>query len=326
MELIKEIINDCEVFRRMTFYKTPDIEELNAIFDNTGLPEFKNVVDRIAPLYLGIYPISPKKGGDILELVGLIKDTDYLESGKRFNLFALLHFYAKRRQLISILSTLNDTINSDYNSIRFKPTLKETCMASSLIDILILNKYTYSQFEFDNACLLSNLATLQYIYGLGKIDIHGDYDNREIPFTLACQDGDLEKAQWMYNIGLDDEARGGRKINIHANLENPFKMACFTGNFELVKWLWNISVNLYSMRNSIPFGDRFQYRKIDLNSEDNESMFHYVLLSDNLEIIEWFWILREQEDDRVNILKLDLDLKIYSRRAVAFVLEKLIYI
>ena len=320
--LIGEIIKDCEVLRRMTFIEPPKLKELNANFDTTGFPQFKNIIARITPLYLGIYPRDPKEGGDIFKLISLIKDADYLESGKRFYLLVLLHFYSGYHELDPILKSLNRTINTDYKSLRFFSSIKEACIASSLIDMLIFNKYTFNQHDFELACRHASLSTMQYIYGLGGIDIHNGNDH-EIPFLFTCVSGDLEKAEWVYNIGLDNETRGGRKINIHGHEERPFKDACRSGNFELVKWLWNLSVYLDTMRDFLPNKERIYNRKINL-SIGNEFIFQFALESGNLELIEWFWLLRVQEGDRVNILKINIDN--YAGKVKNFVLERLVYI
>ena len=322
MDLVNSIINDCEVLKRMTFIKPPKIGELNAIFDNT---EFKNVVARITPLYLGIYPRDPKEGGNLLKLIQLIKDADYLESGKRFYLLVLLHFYADFKMLKEIVKTFNNSTTFDYQSLKFMSTLKDTCMASSLIDILILNKYTFTGIEFDHTCLHSNTDTLKYIYGLGGINIHGFYGDDEdayydeFPFQMACRSGDLEKAQWIFNVGLIDETRGGRKINFHGTQEMPFQMACFSGNLKLVKWLWNIGVYYDSIKDTLPFNDRLINIKIRLNIERKEFILQFVLLSDNLELLEWFLLLRAQEGIRVWMPE---NMKRYSERVRKFVSER----
>lgn len=71
---------------------------------------------------------------------------------------------------------------------------------------------------------------------VGKFEIHKYIDEA---FSLACENGNLEDAQWLYHFGL---------VDIHSNEEEPFRLACREGHINIVKWLHSLDqINIRAM-------------------------------------------------------------------------------
>jgi hypothetical protein len=71
----------------------------------------------------------------------------------------------------------------------------------------------------------------KWLFSLGGINIHVNEDSA---FYVACSEGNLEIAQWLYYIV------GDKKINIHAKQNQAFVKALSNGHLQVVQWLYTL--------------------------------------------------------------------------------------
>jgi ankyrin repeat protein len=151
----------------------------------------------------------------------------------------------------------------------------------------------------------------QYKNSQTPIDIHS---NNEKPFLLACKNGHIYIAKWLFtlsniinspvNININDDEAFRQscsngfyeiakwlidispEINIHAKNEEAFIYCCRNGNLVLAKWLWNISIDKKS--------------HIDLHAQ-NEGAFRWGCYNDNYDVVFWLTELGLETNSPINI-------------------------
>jgi hypothetical protein len=64
-----------------------------------------------------------------------------------------------------------------------------------------------------------HLSIAEWLYGLGKIDIHEE-NHGAFPQACSGEDSSLVVAQWLYGLG---------GIDIHAENDEAFFIACING-------------------------------------------------------------------------------------------------
>lgn len=89
-------------------------------------------------------------------------------------------------------------------------------------DVFVISAYEY--FEFGVA---------EWLYSIGEIDIHQDY---EAVFRYCCECGNLEMAQWLYKLSIDNN----NPINIHILNDDAIIRACERNHYEILKWIHSI--------------------------------------------------------------------------------------
>lgn len=86
--------------------------------------------------------------------------------------------------------------------------------------------------QFVGAAARGQLAEAQSIYALGKGSIFFSHHWRnEDPFRLACRNGHLVMAQWIYSLG---------DVDIHVMNDYPFRRACGNGHYDIALWLYSL--------------------------------------------------------------------------------------
>ena len=167
--------------------------------------------------------------------------------------------------------------------------LKEKNISSDLMDI-----------KFSVACI-DNIKLAKYIFNNYNINIH---NNHECPFRLACENGNLPVAQWLYETAL----KKGKPINIHIYDDIAFRHAAKFGHLEVLKWLiklGNINIHIksnYAFRHACKNGHYhvakwlYDNYKIDISSK-NDYAFIKACKSGYLIIINWLYALYKQDSN-----------------------------
>jgi hypothetical protein len=82
-------------------------------------------------------------------------------------------------------------------------------LGSERVIEFFLGHRTNNQFDrnaiFKGLCDNGYLPTAQWLYKLGDVNIHADYESA---FQWTCKNGHLETAKWLYNLGnidIEDE-------------------------------------------------------------------------------------------------------------------------
>ena len=98
---------------------------------------------------------------------------------------------------------------------------------------------------FIDACENGNLDVAQWLYQIKPtIDISVD---QEAAFCYACQNGHLDVAQWLYQIKPT--------IDISAKKKEAFRKACENGHLDVAQWLQTL----------MPYGLYYTF-KVDKNN------------------------------------------------------------
>ena len=325
MELIDKIIDDSALLIKMRnnepeFFINITIEKLSDYINNMNNPYLTNIIDRIKPLYEGIYP------DNVNDVLKFIKDLDFLESKKRFDLFVIIHFSNREND---ILKELNDTLNYEYQQIDFKETEKKTIISLGLVDLLISKNYCFYYFDFYFACKYGHLSVIKYIYD-DKLDYNKKDEHCEDileNFADVCSTGNLELVKYIWNIQLPIEQiyNGNTFLCIYYD---AFEKASQSGNIKLIEWLYYLGlkiINIYQCLdddkiityNNYTFIYSCKSGNIELvkclydlilksNGEidihfANELAFQNACKSGNLELVQWLWNF----DEKINIHEYD---------------------
>jgi hypothetical protein len=118
--------------------------------------------------------------------------------------------------------------------------------------------HCWDDSAFSRACYSGNMELVQWLYGLGGINIHSAFDE---PFINACGQN-LEMAQWLYNFG---------EINIHTKKDKPFNNACIFGHLDIAQWLY--------------------YNVGDGQINYSNTGFRYAIECGHLDMVKWLYSL-----------------------------------
>lgn len=96
---------------------------------------------------------------------------------------------------------------------------------------------------FHLACKEGKLDVAQWIFSMGIIDFNAD---EYTAYLLACDEGHLNIAKWLYEIYAD-----------HENVETPdglaFKYACKNGHLSIAKWLYSLGTLMIHADSDLAF-------------------------------------------------------------------------
>ena len=160
--------------------------------------------------------------------------------------------------------------------------------SDNIILYYLINKT--NEYKFSWACKKVHLEVAQWLYSLGDVNIHIQYEDA---FRWACSNGHLEVAQWLYSLG---------EVNIHIMDEYAFKMACLNGHLEVAQWLYSLGgVNIH-INNELAFRlacymghlevAQWLYSIGDVNIHiKNEDAFRYTCYNGHLEVVQWIFSL-----------------------------------
>jgi ankyrin repeat protein len=169
--------------------------------------------------------------------------------------------------------------------------------------------------DFINACKYGYVLVAQYFCNKYTIDIHA---GNEYAFQLACGNGHIETAKWLFNLSNEISSI----IGIHADNERPFRWACYGGHIGTAKWLFNLSNEISSIinihaDNELAFGWACYFGHIEtakwlfsLSNEissiinihaDNERPFRWACYGGHIEIAKWLFNLSNEISSIINI-------------------------
>jgi len=84
---------------------------------------------------------------------------------------------------------------------------------------------------FESACEQGNALVASWLYGIGDIHAHCEYDTL---FLLACMRGHEALARWLCDLaGL---------IDIHKDYDNVFRRTCAEGQEAIARWLYALAL------------------------------------------------------------------------------------
>lgn len=171
------------------------------------------------------------------------------------------------------------------------------------VDINIKNKKIFIHTFYAN-----HLETVKWIYNLKEFNINNlDEKWKNDMFLFHCSYGNLESAQWIYNLGVDINVCGKKSfikacryehleiakwlhslgtINIRSGNDCAFRHACVEGNTDIIKWLY------YVIGDPKIFSDEFL---------DRGHILMQCCRDGNLSLAKWLYKLGEidihQDDD-----------------------------
>lgn len=93
----------------------------------------------------------------------------------------------------------------------------------------------WKNYCFMSACKRNHLGILKYLYSL-ESKTKFDYDLFEKLFAISCKYGNLDVAQWIYSVCLENN----KKIDISFNYHQYFQSSCHRNYIKLVKWLTSL--------------------------------------------------------------------------------------
>lgn len=137
--------------------------------------------------------------------------------------------------------------------------------------------------NYDNDYLfrIGGLDLHKYVYENSKVDIHACNDDA---FTSACDYKNIDIASYVYNLGIEDEKNGGRRVNIHMVYKSfDFEDLCI--NFEVMKYVYELSIE----EEKIGFGHRYDIHFCD-------DIFFVKCCKWNFEHIKWFYGISLEEE------------------------------
>ena len=137
-----------------------------------------------------------------------------------------------------------------------------------------------------NSCENGHLEVAKWLYQIG-IDTNSPINinvNYEAAFRVSCLNGHLEVAKWLYQIGID----ANNPINIHAydGDEDAFMNSCENGHLEVAKWLYQIGIDTNS-----PITINVNY----------EAAFRFSCLNGHLEVAKWLYQIGIDANNPINI-------------------------
>ena len=80
------------------------------------------------------------------------------------------------------------------------------------------------------ACIKGHLKIAQWLYSLGRIDIHSDNDSA---FSISCINGHYDVAKWVYSLG---------NVDIHTDNDIVFYCLILPDEMEIGFWLIDIGI------------------------------------------------------------------------------------
>lgn len=122
-----------------------------------------------------------------------------------------------------------------------------TASADGNIDVLSIlaprQKGTSRDVELAIAARLGLLELGKWLVSTGDADIHF---SSELPFRMACANGNEEFAKWLYEISVSGYRDGENwlvapgEIDIHAREEDAFVEAAIAGHETIARWLYSL--------------------------------------------------------------------------------------
>ena len=174
--------------------------------------------------------------------------------------------------IISFLE-LPDMVNLMLVNVNYYDKIKKF----SLIEEWNKIKYKYQDKAviniFNLSCKKGYLSYAKSLLSRYNIDIHS---SNEFAFSVACENGQLEIAKWLIELG---EKHGYGKINIHDFVVNVFCYTCRFGQLQIAKWL-------------IELGENHGYGKINIH-HNYDMVFKICCLYSQIEIANWLIDLGE---------------------------------
>lgn len=133
------------------------------------------------------------------------------------------------------------------------------------VNYVLDSLYIYQDY-FETSCEFGRLDWAKYYYKRSKIDLNSRDD---ASFVLACENGHLDVAQWLYDLGLESNS----KIDIHSRYERAFRDTCRNGHLDVAQWLYDL-------------GFKDSNEKIDIHHCDDYA-FRFACQNKHLDVVKW---------------------------------------
>lgn len=183
-----------------------------------------------------------------------------------------------------------DRENKIYDLTKNNSLFINACDTNNLMCKYLSKKYididihANNEYAFQLSCQNGDLDLAQYLVDLGQksnslINIHED---NELAFRWSCQNGHLNIAEWLINLGQ----KSNSPINIHVADENPFRFSCKNGHLHIAQWL----IDLGRKSNLL----------IDIHADD-ELAFRWSCENGHLHIAKWLIELGKKSNSLINI-------------------------
>ena len=275
----RRIINDSEILKNI------EIENVSSIDTVTKLDR---IIKSRTHIECGTYKISSVYDGfypeNYLDYIDLISIMDELRIPKIIDLLVLIHFSFFKD---SVLNWLCKSSKNIYNKIIFRETLKETIISLGLIDLLISQKYTYTDEEFARICGYGHILSVMHILESSRlagtpIDIHYNNDDS---INNSLSDNNLPVFKFLYEINM--------LSNRLLNIIELFELACNGNNMEIIEYVWklvNISGDI----------DTLEYKSVF------ECVFNNAFCSNNLILAQYLWDISLKTGIHLDIHETDI--------------------
>ena len=206
------------------------------------------------------------------------------------NLFQTINTKSNQNlEIGKFLYQINNNINFKNGDVFRKAVMNDNLEYAEWI-LSIEPNISILGYFFDSVCCNSTLRAAKFV--LEKFPDINICDQKDKLFRNVCNSGNLEMAQWLYNIN--------DRLNINIDFLWPFNYSCNLGHIHILKWLLEIFPNEKIPKNQFTsFINACKNNNIEVakwllsNSsyipESNEEIFYSICENNLIEMAKWFY-------------------------------------